>query len=341
VRVLILAAIAGCAHAPPPSCTLPLAMPGTLGPVEPVDRTGTIAAVDVEGAPALEPLLRGVIETHTGVALAEAPIHEDIRRMWALGVLSDVRVDARETLAGIDVVFAVTPEPRIAAVHGAGTPELRRLRYFAGAPYEPVRIRRVAAEIEAAYVRDGYLDARVAVERRQSPDLELCVDAHPGSRQTIATLRFPGAQRVSDRVLLAALHGKGVNHPGGTYDPTSLVDDAPFLLNEYYERGMVNAKVGEPTVTRTGNSLTVSVPITEGPVFHLGALTGLVVPKSITTGDLFVRSKLATADDELGTRLDAWVTPVTQVDLDRKTIDIHFELEWRHPWSALRLLSSH
>ena len=338
VRVLVLAAIAGCAHAPPPACTLPLAMGGTDALVEPADRTGTIASIDVEGAPALAPLLRGVIETHTGQALAEAPIQDDLRRLWALGVLADARVDARDTAAGIAVVFAVTPQPRIAAVHGAGTPQLRRLRYLAGAPYEPHRIQRIAGEIEAAYVRDGYLDARVEVKRRRSHQLELCVIAHPGGRQTIATLTFPGAHAVPQRVLLAALHGKGVNHPGGTYDPAALADDQLWLLNEYYERGMINAKLGDPIVTRRGNSLAVEVPVTEGPVFHLGALTGLVIPKGLATGDLFVRSKLATADSALGDQLDAYVTPVTKLDLEHRRIDIDFQIEWRHPWSALVLL---
>ena len=338
VRLLALAAIAGCAHAPRPACTLPLAMGGDVAVGDLSGRTGTIASVEVVGAPALAPLLRGVIETHTGEPLADAPIQEDLRRLWALGVLADASVDARDTVAGIELVFAVTVAPRIAAVHGAGAPELRRLRYLAGAPYEPRRIQRIAGEIESAYVRDGYPDARVAVKRRRSPQLELCVVAHPGAHQTIATLTFPGAHAVPERVLLAALHGKGVNHPGGTYDAQALADDKLWLAYEYYERGMINAKVGDAVVTRHGSTLAVAVPITEGPVFHLGALTGLVVPKGLATGDLFVRSKIAVADSELGDRLDAYVTPVTKLDLDRRRIDIDFQLEWRHPWSALVLL---
>jgi outer membrane protein insertion porin family len=340
VRLLVLAAITGCAHAPPPACTLPLAMGGDAVLGDLAARTGTIAAIDVEGAPAVAPLLRGVIETHTGQALDEAPIQDDLRRLWATGVLADARVDARTTVAGVEVIFAVTPQPRIAAVDGATTPELRRLRYLAGVRYEPRRVQRIAGEIEAAYVRDGYLDARIAVKRRRSRDLELCVVAHPGARQTIATLTFAGAHAVPERVLLAALHGKGVNHPGGTYDPESLADDRAFLFNEYYERGMLDAKVGDPQVTRRGNTLAVAVPITEGPVYHLGKLTGLVVPRGLHTGDLFVRSKLAAATDALGTRLDAYVTPVTKLDTDRRRIDIDFQLEWRQPWSALRLLRS-
>jgi outer membrane protein assembly factor BamA len=341
VRVAVLAVVAaGCAHAHGPRCELPLATGGDVVLAEQEPLAGPIASVAVEGAPAIASLARGVIETHTGQPFADAPLREDLRRLWALGGLADARIDAHETPAGIAVVFAVTPAPRIAAVHGAGAPELRRLRYLAGATYEPRRVMRVAGEIEAGYVRDGYLDARVAVKRRRSPKLELCVAVHRGARQTIGTIAFPGAQRVPAATLLGALHGKGVNHPGGTYDPGAFADDKVWLLNELYERGMINASIGDPIVTRRGDTLAIEVPVTEGPVFHLGRLSGLAVPRQLATGDLFVRSKVASAIDELSTRLDANVTPISSVDVDHRRVDLSFQIEWRNPWSALRLLRS-
>jgi outer membrane protein insertion porin family len=340
VRLLVLAVVAGCAHAPAPRCELPLATGGDVRLGERPALDGPIASVSVAGAPAVEPLLRGVIETHTGQQLADAPLREDLRRLWALGALADARIDARATPAGIAVVFEVTPAPRIAAVHGAGAPELRRLRYLAGAAYEPRRVQRVAGEIQAGLVRDGYLDARVAVTRRRSHALELCVAVDRGARQTIGTLTFPGAHAVPAATLLAALHGKGVNHPGGTYDPGALADDKIWLLNEYSERGMINASIGEPRVARHGDTLAIAIPITEGPVFHLGRLTGLAVPHGLTMGSVIVRSKVADAIAELETRVDAEVTPIPSVDLEHHVVDFFFQIEWRHPWSALRLLRS-
>lgn len=340
MRLVALAVVAGCAHAPAPRCDLPLATGGDVRLDEQPALAGPIASVAIAGAPAVEPLLRGVIETHTGQQLADAPLREDLRRLWALGGLADARIDARETSAGIAVVFEVTPAPRIAAIHGAGAPELRRLRYLAGAAYEPRRVQRVAGEIEAGYIRDGYLDARVAVKRRRSRALELCVTVDRGARQTIAKLAFPGAHAVPASTLLAALHGKGVNHPGGTYDPAALAGDKIWLLNEYAERGMINASVGAPSITRHGDTLAIEIPITEGPVFHLGHLGGLAVPRGLTTGDVIVRSKVADAIADLETRLDAEVTPISSPDLEHHVVDFFFQIEWRHPWSALRLLRS-
>ncbi|HSN29016.1 MAG TPA: POTRA domain-containing protein [Kofleriaceae bacterium] len=298
---------------------------------------GTVASVAIEGAPELAPLLRGVVETHTGQDVSQAPLREDLRRLWALGVLADARVDAHEEADGLAVVFAVTPQPRIARVLGAEAPELRRLRWLSGTPYEPARVQRVAREIEAGYVRDGYLDASVAV--RRSRGFDLCVRVVRGPHVTIRSLVFRGAHRVTQATLLGALHGKGVNHPGGTYDAVALDEDSIWLLDEYYERGMIEAKIGTPEVARHGDHVDVIVPVTEGQVFHIGVLSGLAVPPRIRAGDLFVRSELATAMQELGDKLDAVVTPVTNVDESHRTIAIEFQIQWRSPWSALRYFS--
>lgn len=338
---LAVVGIAACAHAPPlrppTACTEPLALGGNATPRTPEPRAGIVASVAIEGAPELAPLLRGVVETHTGQDVSDAPLREDLRRLWAFGVLSDARVDARETADGLAIVFDVTPQSRVARVVGADAPELRRLRWLAGTPYEPVRVMRVAHEIEAGFVRDGYMDASVAVKR--SRGLDLCVRAYRGPKVHVGSFVFRGANQVTQATLLGALHGKGVNRPGGTYDPAALEDDMVWLANEYYERGLIQVKIGSPQVERYGDRVDVSVPVTEGDVFRIGALSGLAVPAKIREGDVFVRSKLAAAMQQLGDKLDAQVVPVTQLDEAHHTIAIQFQLQWRRPWSALRYFS--
>jgi len=337
---LWLVVLAACAHPHVPAaprCTLGLATGGDLEFASPAARSGTIASVSIEGVPGLAPLVRGVIETHPGQPVAEAPLADDLRRLWAQGVLADAHVDARETPDGVAIAFVLAPQPRIRSVHGADTPELRRMHWLAGTPYDPMRVARVAREIEAAYLRDGYLDATVDVHR--SRDLDLCVAAYRGPQVTIRSLTFPGAHALTPSLLLAALHGKGVNHPGGTYDPEALSDDTAVLLDAYYERGMIQAKVGDPQVARYNDKLDVALPITEGPIFHLGRVTGLA--HGLHRGDLFVRSKVGAAVREMSAALDADITPVTKLDFEKHTVELTFEIEWREPWSALRLLSWH
>ncbi|MBV8756863.1 MAG: hypothetical protein JO257_06305 [Deltaproteobacteria bacterium] len=339
----VVVGIAACAHAPAlvpaTACTEPLAVGGDATVQSPQVLAGTVTSVAFEGANELAPLLAGVVETHTGQDVSDAPLREDLRRLWAFGVLADARIDARETADGVAIIFAVTPQPRVARVVGADAPELRRLRWLAGTPYEPMRVQRVAREIEDGYLRDGYLDATVAV--RRSRGFDVCVRAYRGPRVTIHSIVFRGAQRVTQATLLGALHGKGVNHPGGTYDAQALDEDTIWLANEYYERGMIEAKIGPPEVARFGDHVEVVVPVTEGDVFRVGEMSGLVVPTAIHPGDLFVRSKVTTAMQELGDRYDLQLVPVTTVDHEHRTVAIEFHILWGSPWSALRYFSRH
>ena len=104
---------------------------------------------------------------------------------------------------------------------------------------------------------------------------------------------------------------------------------------------MIDAKVGAPRLERHGNRLDVAVPITEGPVFRLGTLRGLVVPHTLHRGDVFVRSKVTSAVADLSAALDADVVPASTLDTEHHRIDLTFEITWRMPWSALRLLHWH
>ncbi|MEO8549428.1 MAG: hypothetical protein ABI678_05630, partial [Kofleriaceae bacterium] len=240
MRGLALVVLVGCAQHPP------VVDPGCLQSTRSaqVTRTGsypprddrTIASVRVAGAdPALAATLAKVIETHAGDTFANAHLADDIRRVWALDLVADVQVEAR----GVDVTFAVTPQPLIDRVTITGdaieTLQMRRFRALAGTPYDAMRIARMADYIERAYVHDGYLDAKVRVKRAGAG---VCVAADHGPNVTIRKLLFPGRHDLAERTILDEIHGGSeVNHPGGLYDADLLGDDVTRIKALYWERG--------------------------------------------------------------------------------------------------------
>ncbi|MGN6107051.1 MAG: hypothetical protein ACTHU0_18235, partial [Kofleriaceae bacterium] len=86
-----------------------------------------IEQVRLTGAPSgLADTLRTTIATQPGTELREAPLRDDLRRLWSLGVLADARVE----LAGAIVEFAVEPRAIIGRVvtRGGDEDSLRRFR---------------------------------------------------------------------------------------------------------------------------------------------------------------------------------------------------------------------
>jgi outer membrane protein assembly factor BamA len=260
--------------------------------------------------------------------------------------------DAHIEVDGDRVAFVLTPRPRIGRIIIArrDPASLRRFDLLAGATYEPQRIARVAAAVTLNYVRDGYLDARVDVSRQPRGNVvDVCVAAAPGPKITIRSVTFPGRKRVPEAALLEQLHGEkaGINHVGGLFDADALAFDEVFLLSEYFEAGMINAKLGTMRTHRHGDKLDIEIPIDEGDVYTIGT-TSLRVGTSgmfgaprvaipLAYGELFKRSRVQTAREAIEQATGASALPLTKIDNTLRRIDITFELSWRYPWDALRL----
>jgi outer membrane protein assembly factor BamA len=345
--VLLLAA---CSHSAKPAITgtcgagwAPLTDQHAPGGAASIDRPpdAVIRAVTIEGvSDELATTLRSVVKTHAGQTFADAPVKDDLRRLWALGVLDEASLEARDDV----LAFVVAPRPRIAAVemHAADPDTVRRFALLTGAPYEPRRIARMANTIQSSFVREGRLDAAVTVgQTRRADGVGVCVAVQPGPKVTIAKLTFPGRNRVPEKELMAALHSteSKINRVGGIYDPEAMAMEELYVAVAYWDRGYANVKVGSHRVTRKGAKIVVELPVVEGEMFRLGRVSapGAVrVTPSIKTGDVFSRTRISDARTELETLLGADVLPLTHVNLEARTIDITFELRWRWPWDAFK-----
>lgn len=349
MKVLAVVALAGCASSSPS----PAVCGGGWAPLstehahvaapdlEARDAT-TITAVRIAGIDAaLAVTLRRELATKPGDLLVDAPLADDLRRLWKLGVIEDARV----TLEGDAVTFVLTPRPTITHVVRKGGDALAqsRFRQLASTPFEPSRIRRMAAALEESYLRAGRLDARVEARHRvHAGGVDVCIATNPGKRITIASLEFPGAKAVPGTKLRQVLRGKeaNVNRVGGTFDESALAADEIYLQLELWERGFADARVGVPIVKRRRGKLDVAIPIEEGPRYRIGTVTS-PIPVPLQTGAVFSRTSIVTARDQLQKLLGVDVSPATHVDREAMTVDVTFEVNWRWPWDALRFWSWH
>lgn len=298
----------------------------------------TIERVRITGVgDRLAATLRAELATKPGTPLADAPLGDDLRRLWKLGVIEDASI----LVGDGEVTFALTPRPTIAHVVRKGGDRLaqQRFRQLAATPFEPARIRRMTEALQESYVREGRLDAQVEARHRvHDGGVDVCVAANPGPRITIAKLEFPGAKIVSKQTLLAALHGKAanVNRIGGAFDEDAFAYDQTYLALEYYERGHLEVEIGKPRMVRKGKRLHVAIPIVEGPQYRIRSIDApIAVPLRI--GAVFRRSQVVAAAQAIEKQLaPSSVTPSMHVDRDTRTVDITYELEWRYPWDALR-----
>lgn len=346
---------AGCATTPPPPPPPP--EPPPAAPVEPkcpasLPETGgapadvlgsTIAMVCMVGAAEDSYLrLHELVAPQEGQVLDAETVRETIGSLYGLGNVKDVSVVA-QPLGSKRVVLSyhVTEYPYVCKVtfEGAKSIVVRELEEVAsaGTRANPLELKRLERAVTKTYVEQGF--QAVKVKLRGVEDVVLEIDEGP--RSVIRSIRFPGAQRVPEAELTKVV--KSI--VGLPFREDRLEADAIAVSQVYYDRGMVNASVNPSfNALAAPGAVELVFTVVEGPVFKLGKLTvsgvELGPQKQVMKGfeskpgGVFSRSALRRDIERLKDRakekgLAVEVTPLTQVDSDKKLIDIELALEKR------------
>jgi outer membrane protein insertion porin family len=208
------------------------------------------------------------------------------------------------------------------------------------------------SKIKKMYGDEGYYLAEVQTRTKQSSASELAVTLSiiEGEKILIKEIRFDGNKAFSDRKLKGILETKekwflSWLTGAGTYKEEVLKNDALLLSDYYLNNGYVNIKVGEPVVkmNETKTALDVSIGITEGEQFRIGEIgfkgelldpaADLRMKLKSEPGELFNRSLLRT---DIGVLTDVYgdkgyafatINPQTRLDIEKKIIDISFDIE--------------
>ena len=297
-----------------------------------------------------EAYVRKAISTRVGETVERSKLRADVRAVYSTGGITNIRVVATADADGVAINFVITEAPLVGAVvmegnKRLGTSALQGIAAITiNAALDPPAVAGAARKLEEAYEALGHYAAQVRW-RHETVDglakIRFAIDEGPEAR--IARVDFQGAKRIKSKELTKLFALGGTNAVGDLYLESTVEAGLLRIQAEYYERGFINSKVGPPEIELVSDKVAISVPVVEGDAFRLGKITitgSLVLPEkryrdvlSIRTGQLFRRSKVAAAIQNVTklhqerTRLIANVTPLTNVDIDAKTVDIELNIE--------------
>ncbi len=297
--------------------------------------------------------------TKVGTKLDLNKIREDIRAMWKMGFFADITVEARPSAkGGVVVIFAVKEKPSVRKILISGNDglDLEKINDVLDLKRDGIlnitKIKANRTKINDLYVEEGYylasVDYEVTEVNEAEVDVVFIIDEH--SKVEIREVSFIGNEKISDKELRSIIQtSKGgalsFLSDGGVYQEEMFERDLLMITAYYYDRGFINVKIGVPQIrlSRDKKYMYLSIPIDEGPVFEVGTINfkgDMIGEKSayysrlsIKTGANFNRSKvgqdIVRLNDYYKDRGFAYVnvTPLTNVDLDRRIVDISFEIE--------------
>jgi len=332
-RFLLLLAACG-SSAPPPQAPAPK----PAAPAGPIDvawdqLVGPIKDVQVTAADAtLVPKAKAVVAGEVGKELDRTQLREVTSKLFALPGVSDVLVRGIQQPDGITLAIEITQQPTVHAITAsAGVTLPGQVVAANGLPLDPVLLDSVARQLRDKYLDNGYVDAQVRwTTKPVGNQVDVSIDVTPGTAIIVDKVEFKGNTHVkSDELAKVVVGDLGKGMPF-TFDH---LHKARLDVTAYYfDRGYVNVQVSPSPPAPT-----ISFDVQEGDQFRVGKLSikdakpadekKWLASLGVKKGDIFSRAAMTAAMKKLQDATKAQdITPVTNVDAAKKTIDVEFDL---------------
>jgi outer membrane protein insertion porin family len=299
-----------------------------------------------------------LLKSKTGEPYSLEAVNEDVKTIYKLGMFQDVRVETVRTDKGVSLLFVVAEKPFVSELRVTGNKEITRDKIISAIDlktkgvFSSGELAKSVKKIKKLYADEGYYLADVAekTEKVGSNGVRVIFTINEGAKVLIKKINFTGNSVFSARKIRKQMETKekwflSWITGAGTYKEEVLKVDVNRIADLYFNNGYVNVKVGEPKVNllpdRSG--LDVVIGITEGDQFRTGAIDfkgdlvenndalmgkiklkkGMVFSREMLRGDVQVLT------DFYGDKGFAFanINPLTRVDMEKKVVDITFDLE--------------
>jgi len=320
-----------------------------------------VAEVRVRGNRRIEAeAIKARILTEAGSRYSPNQIAKDLTAVHSLGFFSDVRIFRETGPSGLIVVFEVEEYPVVRQISISGNENLDSddirdiLTLTMGSSLDYPLLFENRARIESLYRSQGYYLAEVSYEITKLGEASISVDfiVAENEKLKLREIRFTGNEVFTDSQLKAGFKTKTWKFwslatswfdRSGTYSEPLFIQDLRLVEQQYHENGYIQVKVERPEVLPVESGLIVTIPITEGDQFRVGAidvdgdntvdLDGLREKLSLKQGDIFNRAFLTHDVEGLQRHYAdrgfflADVTPLTNFSKEDLSIDLVFQVE--------------
>lgn len=275
---------------------------GPAAAQDPAERGPVVGRVSVEGNVHTDSsrILR-TFEVLPGQRFSQDAVRRGVRKLVALGLFNDVKVNRAEHDGVIDLVVVVAERPRIGSLAYSGNKkrenvDLEKKTFLkAGDTYSPVQVRNQVDSLLQYYRDEGFARAKITaqldtVAARNEVNLTFAVDE--GEKVRVKKIVFSGATAFGEKRLRKAMKTK--QHwflGGGDIKDETFAEDRAKLERFYQDHGYRDMRVAsfdlEPGAQP--RDLTLRVTVEEGRPYVFGEVrwTGNKIVPTTTLAKLW------------------------------------------------------
>ena len=307
-------------QAPPPPAGQEAPPPGQQGPPPPSQPAPIVRQIEIQYAgPATLSRQRILsnLKTTVGQPYSEQTIEDDVRALYATGLVTNVRIYGEPLPDGVKVIVVVQTRVTLTGVIIQGnqlvkTKRIRReLNLKTGGPLDEQALEQARQKVVELYQKRGYPDTDVQYkvdvnEDRGTATVTFAISE--GQLAVVKDIRFYGNYAISAKRLRKEMKTKQNNILGfltgaGRLNNQTLNEDVQKIKELYQDNGYADIQVNDVKVDRLDKKyVAIDIYLTEGQQYHVGTvtITGLQVVTEpnfrkvikVTEGKVFSPQKL-------------------------------------------------
>ncbi len=298
-----------------------LAFPGALAAAQAAEGA-VVSEIHVTGMRSLsEKQILAVIRSREGEPLQPNIVNEDIKRIWRMGLFTDVKVDAKPSASGVTLTFEVVERPVVKELRFHGNKEVGdgslkdKLTLKPGETYDQGKVAESVKAMEALYKEKNYYAVQVSAELKPAPEAgQVIVNfrVNEGLRMKVERIIVTGNKVFSSNRIKGQM--KDTKEAGwlsgGSYEPEKVASDLENVLKLYVREGYAKAKLEGWTLdefgdhsrevvrkatefNESGKEIVIRFQVEEGRQYRLGTV-------SFSGNQLFTEKELREKLDSRG-----------------------------------------
>jgi outer membrane protein insertion porin family len=334
--------------------------------------TGPVAKVQVQGNRRVEAdAIRAQVPIKPGDTYDKEKLKNTVLAVFRMGYFADVKLDvspAQAPLQGYVLTVLVNEKPAVKDIQLQGNDELSKddlketIEVKTYQILDQEAVRKSAKKMQEKYVEKGFFLAEVTpkIEPLANNEVNVVFVINEHAKVTVKEVRFVGNHALSaDELKAAMLTQEGSPFSfvtsAGTYREEAFQRDEIVLQGLYFDIGYIYVKFGKPAIELSPDKryIYITMVVDEGEPYDVGKVDvsgDLLLPRDllltlVTTrsGERFSKSRLQTDMNRL---LDVYkdrgyayanVTPETQVDAEKKLVDLTYNFQKGNPVTIERI----
>src|ERR1700693_5529885 len=257
------------------------------------------------------------MKTTVGQPYSEQTVEDDVRSLYATGLVTNVRIYGEPLPDGVKVIVVVQTRVTLTevAIQGNEVIKTKRIRkelnLKTGSPLDEQALEQARQKVVEMYQKRGYPDTDVQYkvdvnEERGTAKVTFAISE--GRKAVVKTIRFVGNMAIRSKRLHKEMKTKENNILGfltgaGRLNNQQLDGDVQKLKELYQDNGYADAQITDVRIDRLDKkNVIITIYINEGPQYHVGTVTieGLHVVSEpnfrkvikVTEGKVFSPQKL-------------------------------------------------